>query len=335
MKHALLAATLAAVIASPPAWAQQANDEDKEAVVDPVCLMNITKGMAQFIETFQGDKYWFCNQNCHKSFMENPGKYAATVQKVRDNSYLVSYFTRPAKIYSNTDTQVYFNVEKNGAFKEPVTWTPKSLSAECEVTAELAGGKTQTFNSSLKFRPMKEAGWFGSNARFSAPGRVQIRVRVVFDDGKDDEAVFKLPIVMGVEFETGKENEGKRMDMIVQHETMRKGGKYWTSAGLALRAGDLETAKKDFQFVKAYQKYFVQMLPHVHEDEMDEFNRLDAEYAAALVEYEKVLNSGDKEKAIEGWNRMDALQCTKCHMKFRWSTFADLKNYPIRGGESK
>ena len=48
-------------------------------------------------------------------------------------------FTRPAKIYSNTDTQFNFLVERNPAFKENVAWKPKSMSAEVTVQAE--GGR--------------------------------------------------------------------------------------------------------------------------------------------------------------------------------------------------
>ncbi|MBI2920211.1 MAG: YHS domain-containing protein [Planctomycetes bacterium] len=323
MKHLLAAAI--ALAASLPAAAQAAADEDM--TVDPVCGMNIHKSTAEYSETFQGEQFWFCNLNCHRSFKETPDKYAAAVQKVRKASYLVRQFTRPAKIYSNTDTQFNFLVERNPAFKENVTWKPKSMSAEVTVQAE--GGKS--VSSKMTFRALKEDGWFRADARYLLPGRVEIRARITFDDGEYDEAVFRLPIVPGAEFETGKENDGKRMDMIIQHETMRKLGKYWVLTGEELLKGKegAEGAKKNLQFVKGYQKYIDQMVPHVFEDELDEFKSLNAEFGKALGALEGTLNGDDPGKSLEEWKRVEALHCTECHMKFRWSVFSDLKNYPV------
>ena len=151
----------------------------------------------------------------------------------------------------------------------------------------------------------------------------------MFDDGEYDEAVFRLPIVPGVEFETGKEYDGKRMDMIIQHETMRKLGKYWVYAGEELAKGKegMEGAKKNFQFVKGYQKYIDQMVPHVFEDELDEFKKLNAEFGKAMGGLEGALNEGDP-KSLEEWKRVEAIHVRVPH-EVPWSVFSDLKNYPV------
>jgi YHS domain-containing protein len=317
-----------AVLAAPFGWTQGPPDKGEEMAIDPVCQMNIPKAKAPFSKAFQGETFYFCNQFCAKSFDENPTKYASSVQKCRD--YEVSYAARSGKLHAKEPTTMWFRLkpmEKDG--KRP-GWKPTGVEATCEISVE---GRPQPISTKLKFDRMKEEDCFGGNVNFPSAGHVTIRVKITFDDGNFDEVVFKAPVIPGEGEDTGHEYDGKRMDMIIQHETMRKIGKYWAKAGSALEAGNLEEAKKAFALVKNYQRYIDQMVPHVFEDELDEFKSINLAYGKALAEMEGVLGGGDVVKSLESWTRVDALHCTECHMKFRWSTFSDLKNYPVVGGE--
>ncbi|MCC6737413.1 MAG: YHS domain-containing protein [Planctomycetia bacterium] len=323
---AALAVTLPAEDAAPP---KDAGRDDM--TVDPVCQMNIHKSTAPFFEDFQGQRFFFCNQNCFNLFKENRSKYAGAVQYMRSNSWSARYVSRPAKVYAGQDMKFFIVVEK--ATSEAKGRATKLEATECELIAELPGGRTTSSNPKLTFKPMKEEGTFGADCRFAAPGRLRLKVKVTFEDGEYDGVEFKLPVVSGEADDTGHEFEGRRVDMIIQHETMRKTGKYWTKTWRALEAGKADDARKYFGMVKGYQSIIKEMFPHVHEDDIEEFKKLDAGYAAALAEMEGVMKGQDIEKMKEAWVNMDALQCTECHMKFRWSTFSDVERYPVRNGK--
>lgn len=44
-------------------------------VTDPVCKMKINKEKAKFSIDFDGQKYYFCSQNCKEKFEKDPKKY--------------------------------------------------------------------------------------------------------------------------------------------------------------------------------------------------------------------------------------------------------------------
>ncbi len=45
-----------------------------QKVTDPVCKMKVDKKSEHFSD-YQDSKYYFCSENCLKSFTEEPGKY--------------------------------------------------------------------------------------------------------------------------------------------------------------------------------------------------------------------------------------------------------------------
>ena len=79
---------------------------DNDMTVDPVCQMNIHKSTAPFQDTFQGETFHFCNQNCYKLYNENKARYAATSQFLLSRTWRVTCFSRPAKIFAATDMQL-------------------------------------------------------------------------------------------------------------------------------------------------------------------------------------------------------------------------------------
>ena len=44
---------------------------------DPVCGMQIDEKTAAAQSTYQGKTYYFCSQDCKKTFDQNPGQYAS------------------------------------------------------------------------------------------------------------------------------------------------------------------------------------------------------------------------------------------------------------------
>lgn len=47
-------------------------------VKDPVCGMKIEQDQARGSSEFQGTTYYFCSDDCKRTFDRNPERYAAT-----------------------------------------------------------------------------------------------------------------------------------------------------------------------------------------------------------------------------------------------------------------
>jgi YHS domain-containing protein len=46
-----------------------------EAIVDPVCGMEVVPGKTKLVSVYNGHSYWFCARACREAFEKNPGKY--------------------------------------------------------------------------------------------------------------------------------------------------------------------------------------------------------------------------------------------------------------------
>lgn len=44
-------------------------------VKDPVCGMEIDESQAEAQTTYQGQAYYFCSEECRKTFQENPEEF--------------------------------------------------------------------------------------------------------------------------------------------------------------------------------------------------------------------------------------------------------------------
>jgi P-type Cu+ transporter len=51
--------------------------QDRDAVKDPVCGMNVKPADAKFRSEYQGKTYYFCSESCKRNFDREPSRYAA------------------------------------------------------------------------------------------------------------------------------------------------------------------------------------------------------------------------------------------------------------------
>jgi YHS domain-containing protein len=49
--------------------------KNKNNVTDPVCGMEVVPNIADISAEIDGETYYFCAENCRKSFVENPQKF--------------------------------------------------------------------------------------------------------------------------------------------------------------------------------------------------------------------------------------------------------------------
>jgi xanthine dehydrogenase accessory factor len=62
---------------NPPVWHlhEQAGQQGPTEAIDPVCHMTVEIATARYISEYNGQKYYFCNAGCQKSFERKPEEY--------------------------------------------------------------------------------------------------------------------------------------------------------------------------------------------------------------------------------------------------------------------
>ena len=55
-------------------------------VKDPVCGMEFDQSQAEAQTTYNGQAYYFCSQECRKTFEENPGEFVKADTAPRDET---------------------------------------------------------------------------------------------------------------------------------------------------------------------------------------------------------------------------------------------------------
>ncbi len=74
-----------------------ANKASANAVIDPVCRMEVIPGLTRLATIYQGRGYWFCCEDCLSTFEMNPKKYLDAKRKKR-KGWFGRYLDRMAKI---------------------------------------------------------------------------------------------------------------------------------------------------------------------------------------------------------------------------------------------
>lgn len=47
-----------------------------QKIIDPVCKIKVDKSQTKFSSEYKGKRYYFCSENCKKSYDEEPERYA-------------------------------------------------------------------------------------------------------------------------------------------------------------------------------------------------------------------------------------------------------------------
>lgn len=59
-----------------------------EEVRDPVCGMKLESSKAKFATEYKGQKYYFCSADCQAKFEQNPERYAASKEKLKEEAVI-------------------------------------------------------------------------------------------------------------------------------------------------------------------------------------------------------------------------------------------------------
>jgi len=72
------------------------NKSMTEAIVDPVCGMEVEPGKTRLVAVYQGHSYWFCSLKCREAFEMNPRKYLEP-KPAKHKGWLGRYLERLSK----------------------------------------------------------------------------------------------------------------------------------------------------------------------------------------------------------------------------------------------
>ena len=118
--------------------------------------------------------------------------------------------------------------------------------------------------------------------------------------------------------------------MEAQHETMKILGRQWSQIEKSLFStspdfkGLVDAVKK----MDRWQRHMPKFMLHKFQKEKPEFDRYAAEFDGMLSGFRRMIEQRDWVAAQKDYVRIDAMSCTKCHLKFRWGVAEDLSRFP-------
>jgi YHS domain-containing protein len=75
----------------------QTNNKAVDAVIDPVCRMEVYPGRTRLMTIYHHQTYWFCSLHCRSAFEMNPQKYL-DLKEGKRKGWFQRYAKRMARI---------------------------------------------------------------------------------------------------------------------------------------------------------------------------------------------------------------------------------------------
>ena len=84
----------------------------------------------------------------------------------------------------------------------------------------------------------------------------------------------------------------------------------------------------ELETIEAWRKVMSQFSLHKFENQKPEFDRLTEELGETLGSFRDRVERRSWRAARSDYRTIDANQCTRCHLKFRWGVAPDVSRYP-------
>ncbi|MBI3272004.1 MAG: YHS domain-containing protein [Planctomycetes bacterium] len=305
-------------------------------VKDPVCGMTIKKGDAAAMSPYQGQDYFFCMKDCQNDFLGEPAKYTGWVATSKKaHGYFVNLFSKPGKVTAGEYSRLFLElVPETGTTAKVLT-----VKGSMVLNFQLGDKPMKKKYDNVDMQPMKEPGFCGTRMAFLNDGYCDAKFTLQFDDGTEEQVPFRFDVLPNWDKAVGTEyGVPSKMKMAVQHHVVRKLGRFWTDVHdeLGNATPDWDKALDFLGRVQAYQKYLPSFVPHKHTKETEEWRKLVDEFGASLAELRKAMEAKDAAASRTLHARIEAENCTRCHLKFRWDTHSDVTNLrDLRGKQTE
>lgn len=300
---------------------------------DVVCGMKIKREEAAGQTDFQGQIFYFCSKEDLATFQAHPDRYAgflALTRVVDGRTYQMA--VKPRRPQAGDELTLTLTLPE----RRWVTGVPASGATTAPLEAlffDLSPSHEELARSHLHMPPGSSPGVYTMGRFFREPGIVRLVVLVPRASGVD-----KVPFGFDVVPRETPAPEPAPMErpapvalsMEAQHETMRVMGRAWYDL-----FDELERAEPRWNEALSLANRMTVMagrLPgfelHKFPKEKPEFLKYAQELAQALDANRRLVESRSRDRAKAEMLKIDATQCTRCHLKFRWGAVSDLTRWP-------
>lgn len=318
--------------------------EDK---TDPVCGMRVDPDVVPWKADYAGESYYFCMQADREAFLVDPEKYAGalTLTSARERHELV-LVVRPRTPKAGSTIKLAIRGFALGDRMATPPVPPKRLEDPIALVYEMDRSAPPSPERYRLARLKGDDDVYGLARSASSPVPWRVVVEATFD-GARRRGVFTIPIAPvgsathGEHDEHGKaakpqggpEHAGHEqggLSMQAQHETMKTIGRHWYALGDWLRGGpgDRDAALAHLAEVERAAADVPKFMLHKFTEGADEFRRYAGSFGQELGAFRKVLAASPREDADRRFRDVDALSCTRCHLKYRWGVAEDLSRFP-------
>lgn len=296
---------------------------------DLVCGMMVDIDDAEFVFDYDGKTYYFCNAADLGLFRADPAAYAGALRLAREsNGRAYECSVRPREpVAKGVATIVLTAPEPLEPGRPPL--------AEVHFVDRSRAPRPER----IRLVPLPEAGKYGMKLALEKPGDVRIlfRARVPGDDPSaapaEDVLVFSFRAVEGAGSHEGAIEHAIRtgeVSMEAQHRSMAEMGELWTGVAkrLAAEPPDLEGAKEPLARIRALSRLMGGFELHRFPEEKAEMLAEASVFESAIVSLLRSVSRDRADEARERFATIDAMSCTKCHLKFRFGAVDDVSRFP-------
>jgi YHS domain-containing protein len=328
----------------------------------PVCGMAVDTHDAKWSMTWNGETYYFCMEADRKAFEADPQKYGGVLKLARTvEGRAVTVLVRPRAPKPGDTCRLLVRVAPLGpdgmAPVESESLVLRSATARVWTLDRTRSPKGRA----MRLQPTDEPATYGLAVLADAALPLRLRLELVPRDGAPIVTHVDVPVGEGA-LDQGHHPEGtaeaephdhpasqpgasedappaadEPLTMEAQHRSMKVMARRWLRVGDLLESPDADpaTAVAELEGLDAWRRAMPRFSLHKHADEKPEFDALTSTFAERLEALRDHVASRRWQGARTAWRAIDANDCTRCHLKFRWGVIPDLSALPQMGGESQ
>lgn len=322
---------------------------------DPVCGMAVEIEKATERMLYAGKNYIFCGPACFESFRTNPDKYASALRLIEYRGTTAFAFTlRPR--FPKPGELAKFYIQAGPAAGGEMGPDPKLLRKPVDARAYLyhADRSAHARPEVYRLHETAEPKTYGFSKLIGEDGVYRVFFVLRYEGGEESRIAFDCvtegavpkddhhdakpsgegaPPPMPAKADAHQHDAGHgppKLTMEAQHETMRRMGEIWASAGDRLFAepADLTGVTRSLSDLETWRKNMPDFVLHKFMDQKEEYLRYAAELENRLRSLRDGVSKGDAEGSRSQFVEIEGQSCVKCHLKFRWAAVEDLSRFP-------
>lgn len=337
-------------------WAHGGHDLEE----DLVCGMKIKPESAAGKLDYQGQTFYFCSIPDLQTFRANPDRYAgflALSRTVGGRTYTLA--VKPRRPRAGEEIVLTLTLpDKRWLPGPPSRGTTPPLEV---LFFDLDAAHTEVGRGYLHMPPAATPGVYSLGRLLTQPGTVRLLAFVPPLESTEpspsleggvprrppDRAAPSASIPTAIPFgfpvdpavlpsgpppapSSPNRPTPQALTMEAQHESMRVIGHAWDELHEALS----RTPAAWTDVLRQWQRIeaMVDRLPgfelHRFPEDKAQFIAMGREFALAIRQFRTRIDRQDRAATVAEYVRIDGQVCTRCHLKFRWGSVADLTRFP-------